>query len=108
MKKEQGWTDEQVDEWMADPENTKRRAVTRASATQEGIVRTGQRIYVSDALNGTTRIEQKKEGDRTWVRRVPLPPVITETQTAKDRRAFMKEVIGFLANHTKVEPAEES
>jgi hypothetical protein len=108
VKKEQGWTDEQVDEWMADPENTKRRATTRATSTQEGIVRTGQRIYVSDALNGTSRIEQKKEGDRTWVRRIPLPPVITETQTAKDRRAFMKEVIGFLATHTKIEPVEDS
>jgi len=108
VKKDRGWTDEQVDEWMSDPENTKRRALTRRTSTQEGIVRTGQRIYVADALNGTTRIEQRREGDRTWVRRVPLPPAITQSQSAKDRRAFMTEVIGFLANHTKIEPVEDS
>jgi len=103
-----GWSDEQLDEWMADEENTRRRYTTRASSTQEGIVRTGQRMVVMDALNGTTRIEQKADdAGRIWVRRIPLAEVITGTQSAQERRQFMKEVIGFLASHSKISPIEQ-
>lgn len=86
-------TAEEAEEFFARPENVARK-YEREYSSQESIIRTGQRMFVTDALNGTKRIEivDSKDGKK-WVRRVPLQPEVSMSKSAQERRALMKEVI---------------